>query len=105
MRLSELDDLLEELLGTDFLYAGYSAAGAVLAPSLKGVEIVDAPETPYAELKEVLWDGLGFVDFAFAPHWKSDHLESAAIDKLIDYYKRNNIHYKAIRDGEVIIIE
>jgi hypothetical protein len=32
--------LLEELLGTDFLCAGYSAASAVLAPNLNGVEII-----------------------------------------------------------------
>ncbi len=50
MKLSGLDELLTELRGrSDFLYAGYSAAGAVLAPSLKGEEIVDRPETPYEE--------------------------------------------------------
>ena len=106
MRLSGLDGLLEELRNrSDFLYAGYSAAGAVLSPSLKGVEIVDTPQTPYAELKEVIWEGLGFIDFAFLPHWDSDHPESKLIEKLLEYCKQNNIPYRAIRDGEVIIIE
>jgi len=51
MRLSGLDDILEGLRGNDeFLYAGYSAAGCILAPSLSPYEIVDQPETPYQDL-------------------------------------------------------
>ena len=106
MKLSELDEILKELRNdSNFLYAGYSAAGCVLAPSLKGMDIVDPLDTPYDEQKEILWDGLGFVDFRFMPHWDSNHPESADIDKEIAYCKENNITYKAIRDGEVIIIE
>ena len=105
MKLSGLDEVLKEFLDTYFLYAGYSAAGCVLAPDLKGMELVDPLDTPYEEQKEVLWDGLGFVDFRFMPHWDSNHPESADIDKEIAYCKKNNITYKAIRDGEVIIIE
>jgi dipeptidase E len=105
MKLSGIDEILEEIKETNFLYAGYSAAGCVLAPSLKGMDIVDPLDTPYDEQKEILWDGLGFVDFRFMPHWDSNHPESADIDKEIAYCKENNITYKAIRDGEVIIIE
>jgi dipeptidase E len=105
MKLSGLDKILKELKNTNFLYAGYSAAGCVLAPSLKGMDIVDPLDTPYDEQKEIIWDGLGFVDFRFMPHWDSNHPESADIDKEIAYCKENNILYKAIRDGEVIIIE
>ena len=105
MKLSGLDEILKEIKDTNFLYAGYSAAGCVLAPSLKGMDIVDPLDTPYDEQKEILWDGLGFVDFRFMPHWDSNHPESADIDKEIEYCKENNIQYKAIRDGEVIVIE
>lgn len=105
MKLSGLDEILQEIKNTDFLYAGYSAAGCVLAPSLKGMDLVDPLDTPYNEQKEILWDGLGFVDFRFMPHWDSNHPESSDIDKEIAYCKENNIPYKAIRDGEVIIIE
>ena len=59
MKLSGLDEALRELKDTDFLYAGYSAAGCVLAPSLKAYPIVDKPETPYEELSEVIWDEIG----------------------------------------------
>src|SRR3989344_8249113 len=106
MKLSGLDEILKESRNSkDFLYAGYSAAGCVLAPSLKGMDLVDPLDTPYDEQKEILWDGLGFVDFRFMPHWDSNHPESADIDKEIAYCKENNIPYKAIRDGEVVIIE
>ncbi len=105
MKLSGLDEILKELRDTDFLYAGYSAAGCVLGPNLKAYEIVDKIDTPYPDQKEVIWEGLGFVDWAFMPHWDSDHPESADIEKEIAYCKENNIPYKTIRDGEVIILE
>lgn len=107
MKLSGLDEILIEFKDkNDFLYSGYSAAGCVLAPNLKPYEIVDdATDTPYKELKEVIWEGLGLVDFAFMPHFNSNHPESKAIDKEIEFCKQNNISYKAVRDGEVIIIE
>ena len=106
MKLSGLDEILKELRGNSaFLYAGYSAAGCVLAPSLKGYDIVDEPITPYSEIKEVIWEGLGLIDFALMPHWDSNHPESADVDKTIKYCIQNNIPYKAIRDGEVFIVE
>ena len=106
MRLSGLDDILTGLRRRpDFLYAGYSAAGCVLAPSLKGYEIVDPVETPYAELDEIIWEGLGLLDFAFVPHWKSDHPESAAVDQVIEFCRRHDVGYRALRDGEVLIDE
>lgn len=108
MKLSGLDEILTEFKNTnqDFLYAGYSAAGCVLFSDLKAYPIVDdSTDTPYEGLKEVIWEGLGFVDFAFMPHFDSDHPESEAISKEIEFCQQNNIPYKPIRDGEVIIIE
>ena len=105
MKLSGLDEILKELRDSNFLYAGYSAAGCVLAPSLKGMDLVDPLDTPYKEPSEVIWEGLGFVDFHFIPHWDSDHPESADVEKEIAYCKVNNISYRAIRDGEVLILE
>lgn len=106
MKLSGLDGILKSIRKeADFLYAGYSAGGCVLAPSLKGYEIVDPLAMPYPEQKEIIWEGLGLVDFSFMPHWDSDHPESADIEKAIEHCKQNDIPYKAARDGEVIIIQ
>lgn len=107
MKLSGLDELLTQELTSrnDFVYGGYSAAGCVLSPSLQCYQIVDDPmETPYEESKEVLWDGLGLIDFAFMPHFDSDHSESADINREIEYCKKHNIPFKTLRDGEVLIM-
>jgi dipeptidase E len=105
MKLSGLDEIITDMnANPDFLYAGYSAAGCVLAPSLKPYSIVDdITLTPYPELQEVIWEGLGLVDFAFMPHWDSDHPESAAIEREIEYCEEHGIKYKAVRDGEVLV--
>ncbi len=108
MKLSGLDEILTEFKNDnqDFLYAGYSAAGCVLASDLHAYSIVDdSTDTPYDGLKEIIWEGLGFIDFAFMPHYKSDHPESEKISQEVEFCKQNNISYKTLRDGEVIIIE
>ena len=38
------------------------------------------------------------------PHYKSDHPESEDIDKEVEYCDKNNIPYKTLRDGEVMIL-
>lgn len=108
MKISGLDEILIEMKenNVDFLYAGYSAGGCVLAPSFRNYSIVDnSNDFPYEEIQETIWDGLGLVDFALMPHFESEHPESQDVGKEIELCKKHNIPYKAIRDGEVIIIE
>ncbi len=103
---SGFDSLLVELLQNDKVaYGGFSAGICVLAPSLKGIELVD-PKDDVSEgyEKTVVWDGLGILGYAIAPHYKSDHPESADIDKCVDYFKENDISHKSLRDGEAIVI-
>lgn len=103
---SGFDDLIVELLKNDKVaYGGFSAGVCVLAPSLRGIELVD-PKDEIAERydKEVIWGGLGILNYAVAPHYRSDHPESEDIEKCIEYFKANNIPYKTLRDGEAILI-
>lgn len=103
---SGFDNLLVELLMSDSVaYGGFSAGICILAPSLKGIELVD-PKDDVSEGydKTVIWDGLGILDYAIAPHYKSGHPESADIEKCVDYFKENNIPYKTLRDGEAIVV-
>lgn len=105
MRLSEMDKILKNMDREDFFYGGYNAGGCVLSPSFKGLEIVDdATITPYED-KTITWDGLGLINYLFLPHYKSDHHESEDVDKVVQYYEKEGIVYKTLRDGEVIIIE
>jgi dipeptidase E len=107
MRLSGFDQIFEELKRRkDFVYSGYSAGIAVLAPSLHGVELVDDPDDkPYPELAEPIWEGLGFLDYLIVPHYKSNHPESLLMEKVVDYCETHGITFRTLRDGEVIIIE
>lgn len=107
MRLSGFDELIEELKQRgDFVYGGYSAACCVLSPSLKGLQIVDDPSNhPYEGAKETIWEGLALIDYAFLPHFDSDHPESDDIDKEVAYCTETGIPFKTVRDGEVIVIQ
>ena len=52
-----------------------------------------------------MWDGLGYFDYIFLPHYKSDHKETKLIDNCVEYCNEHNIRYKTLRDGDVIIQE
>jgi dipeptidase E len=52
-----------------------------------------------------VWERLGLIDFAFAPHYHSDHPESKMIDKVVDYFVAKGIKHRTLHDGEVIILE
>lgn len=105
MKLSGLDEIIiSNKDDPKFLYAGYSAAGCVLAPSLEIYKGVDNFEqTPYPEQPTAITEGLGLVDFYFMPHWNSDHPESKRVGKLIEYCKKHELKYKPVKDGEVLI--
>jgi len=103
MHLSGFDDMLMDVAGTDFLYGGYSAGVCVLAPRLEGLHHVDDPTVcPYPG-SSVIWEGLGILDYLVLPHYKSDHPESANIDRDVEYCTKNGIPFRTLRDGEVII--
>tara|TARA_Y100000310_G_scaffold89923_1_gene87098 strand:+ start:58330 stop:58944 length:615 start_codon:yes stop_codon:yes gene_type:complete len=103
MALSGFDKLIKNIKD-DFFYGGYSAGICVLAPDLSGLQIVDdATDIPYGG--KVILEGLGILDYVILPHYKSDHPEAADIDREVAYCKDNNIKFKTLRDGEVIIIQ
>lgn len=102
-----LDKVLPEILKRNQLvYGGFSAAGCVLSPSLHGVELVDDEHLMSEGYQtETIWEGLGVLDYAFVPHYKSDHPESADIDKYVAYLKEHKMPHITLHDGESIIID
>lgn len=106
MRQSGFDELIHSLIKQNQLvYGGFSAGAVVTSPNLRGIDIVDSPEdVPDDYNKDIIWDGLGLIDFSIAPHYKSDHPESGSVDRVVDYFEHNNVAYKALHDGEVIIV-
>jgi dipeptidase E len=92
----------------DFVYAGFSAGCCVLQENLKGLEFVDDPafvKDAYGIDASVIWEGVGLLDYVFVPHFESDHPESDDTNDEIEYYRKNNIKYRTLKDGEVIIDE
>ncbi len=105
--LSGLDEILLSIQERDnFLYVAYSAGVCILTPTLKPYAITDdATDFPYKELQSQIWEGLGILDFAFEPHYQSDHPESKSTDIEIQLCVDNKILFKAYRDGEVLILD
>lgn len=105
-RQSGADQVIAELLAEDaVVYGGYSAGVDILQPHLHGIELVDPPDVvPEGYDKEIIWDCLGVLPYCVAPHYKSDHPESADIDKTVAYYIENHIPFIALRDGEAIVV-
>jgi dipeptidase E len=107
MKLSGFDIIFNELkLHNGFLYGGYSAGVCVLCDSLKYIQNVDNPnDFPYSGNKEIIWEGLNFFQYGILPHYDSDHFESEAVGKEVQNCIDNKWLFKALRDGEVIIID
>jgi dipeptidase E len=98
--------LMSQKDNASFVYSGYSAGCCVLSPSLKGMEMVDNPNDIGKGYKqEIIWDGLGIINYSFVPHFESDHPESTRVGDEVEFYKKNNIPFKTLHDGEVIITE
>ena len=105
MRQSGLDSILQERKFDDqFVYAGYSAGVCVATPTLKGIHLDDPPDVvPESYNAEVIWDGLGFVPFCIAPHYRSEHPESPVIERVVSFFIENKMPFIALQDGEVYI--
>lgn len=107
MQYSGFDTAITKLVrNNSIVYGGFSAGVVLLYKDLHGLEITDDPnEISEGYNPEIVWDGLNLIDFAVAVHYDSDHPESPLTDKEIEYYETNDIPYKTLRDGEVIIID
>ena len=106
MKLSGLDEILpNSLKNSDLVYGGFSAGSCMVTPSLHGIEYADDPhEVPPGYSPDVVWEGLNLVDFHIAPHFQSPHPEAAAIDQVVDYFEKHRLPYKALVDGEAIVV-
>ena len=88
------------------VYGGYSAGARVLSPSLRGIHLADEPEVrPAGYPAEAIWDGLNLIHFYVAPHYRSGHVESAAIERAVEYYIEQKLPFVALRDGEALMAD
>ena len=77
---------------------------AVAEPA--GLELVDDPAAvTRAYGAPPVWDGLALLTEAFVPHYRSPgHPETAAIERVVARYRADGIPYRALRDGQALLI-
>ena len=80
MKASGFDDVITRMLDDDeIVYGGFGAGAVVASPGLHGMQVFDdAREVPRGYDAEAVWDGLGLIDHAIVPHFRSPHPETAA---------------------------
>jgi dipeptidase E len=108
-RHSGADEVIADLLAADaVVYGGYSAGPCMLGPSLRGIDgHVDLPDFVPEGYPDgpPIWDCLGVLPYAIAPHYRSDHPESAEIGRTVEYYIEHHVPFIALRDGQAIVVD
>ena len=103
MKYSGFDTILEEKKNDkDCLYIGYSSGCCVLSKDIAIYKDVDEPINFYNQ-GQIIYEGIGLIDYIFIPHYKSNYHKVHLIDKLVDLCEKNEIAHKALTDGEVIV--
>lgn len=105
MKLSGFDHYLKEIANNpDYLYSGFSAGICVLANDLHGIHLADEPDKDPYNYGEVIWEGIGLIDYMPVPHFETpEHPESPLMNNVVSYLQTHNLKYQTLRDGDVII--
>lgn len=105
MQHSGFDDIIVDLLDSDeIVYGGEGAGAIVAAPTLEGMHLVhDSYQYARPVGGELVPDGLGLVDHAIVPHYRSAHPLSAAAERAVRHLCARGLRYRALRDGEVLV--
>lgn len=107
MKLSGFDEFLKEIsVLPNYLYSGFSAGICVLAKDLHGIHLADDEKQDPYNYGTIIWDGVGLIDYMPVPHYDTpNHPESYLMFDVVKYLNENNLPYKTLRDGDVIINE
>lgn len=105
MAQSGLDAIVRRRLAEDSLaYGGWSAGACVAGPTLRGVDLMDAPdEVADGYDRAPIYEGLGLVDFVIVPHFASDHPEADAATVAAAWLANQGLAHRTLRDGEAIV--
>ncbi|WP_397417844.1 Type 1 glutamine amidotransferase-like domain-containing protein [Phenylobacterium sp.] len=105
MRRSGFDALAPGLIWAGRLaYGGWSAGACVAGPDLRGLELMDDPHVLAEGYDpQPVWEGLGLVEAAIVPHYRSDHPEAAAAEATAEWMRVRNLPHRTLRDGDVLI--
>lgn len=105
MKLSGFDNYLIEISNlSNYLYSGFSAGICVLSKNLHGIDLADDPNKDPYNYGKTIWEGVGLIDYLPVPHFDTpDHPESHLMYDVVAYLEKNNLPYKTLKDGDVIL--
>ena len=99
MRISGFDKIITKILDKGVIYLGQSAGSCVMGSSIEPFQLMDSkPEG--TNLKD--FKGLGFVDFVFVPHYKSEKY-GKKVEKLVKKYSKTH-KLQLFTDSEGLIM-
>ncbi len=106
MRQSGFDQLVPGKIASGrLIYGGWSAGAVAAGPSLRGIELMDDPSVlSDGYSADPVWEGLGLIDYAIVPHFRSDHPEAVAADEAVAAMIDRGLPFRTLRDGEVVIL-
>jgi dipeptidase E len=100
MKMCGFDKIIKELLAGGIVFGGWSCGAVVAGPYLNPIELLDDPR----KVPEIIWEGLGLVDFFVWPHWGKEKYLPVQDEGL---RRMKGLPYESVilTDGEAIIIE
>ena len=99
MKKSGFDSVIRDVLADGIVYGGESAGAIVTGPSLSGFEVRE----PLDKIDEIIFQGLGLVDFTVLPHWGIDKFKDAleGVKRICDLESRN---FQAISNNQILVL-
>lgn len=93
---AKIPAILKEV-SDDFIFGGESAGAVIAGTTLHGIEFLDDPK----EAPQVIWEGLGLVDYGIIPHWDTPD-DQVALQKAYAEMSRFT-KTKSITDAAFIV--
>ncbi|HEX8126588.1 MAG TPA: Type 1 glutamine amidotransferase-like domain-containing protein [Allosphingosinicella sp.] len=105
MRESGFDQIIDDILAADVVYAGWSAGACVAGDSLQAIAFMDDPNVtaPGYSPGEPICEGLGLVPYTIIPHFRSAHPEAAAAEKASEWVTARRVQHRTLQDGDVLL--
>jgi len=98
IRKSGFDKILDSLLKEGIIYIGQSAGACIMGSSIEPIKPMHEPTN--TNLKN--FEGLGYLDYVFVPHYKNPKYNKAL--EQIEQKYNNSFNLKKFKDSQGLII-
>lgn len=109
LKASGFDEIIKKRVAEDsILYGGWSAGSCICAKSLHGIEHGDRPSPSQVPdeypSKEIVWEGLGFIEEMIIPHCNMEWFIDSAHESE-NGLKALGTPYIKLNDGQVYVVD